>query len=97
MTDQFEQQLRALEDKANAALAAGEPTEIVSIRGRMARLRRAAEATDPQWDGVKRMLLLDRALVSAVTGIQLALRRERPVPIPEHVAKAAEPREQVDD
>ncbi len=88
--DAAAQILGAVEDEANAALAAGELAAIVSIRGRMSRLRRAAATTDPQWDGVQRMLVLDRALGSAVTGLQLALRRELPVPIPEHVTEAAE-------
>jgi hypothetical protein len=82
--------LGALEDEANAALAAGELAAIVSIRGRMSRLRRAAVGADPQWEGVQRMLVLDRALGSAVTGLQLAFRRELPVPIPERVTEAAE-------
>jgi hypothetical protein len=80
----------ALEDEANAALAACELAAIVSIRGRMSRLRRAAAAADPQWEGLQRMFVLDRALGSAVTGLQLAQRRELPVPIPERVTEAAE-------
>jgi hypothetical protein len=89
-SDDAAQVLGALEDEVNAALASGELAAIVSIRGRMSRLRRAAAAADPQWDGVQRMLVLDRALGSAVTGLQLALRRELPVPIPGDIAEAAE-------
>lgn len=89
-SDDAMQVLRALEDEANQALAAGELAGIVSIRGRMSRLRRVAAAADPQWEGLQRMLVLDRALGSAVTGLQLALRRELPVPIPDHVIEAAE-------
>ena len=88
-TDDAAQLLGALEDEANAALASGELAAIVSIRGRMSRLRRAAAAVDPHWEGVQRMLVLDRALGSAVTGLQLALRRELPLPIPAHVTDAA--------
>jgi predicted Rossmann fold nucleotide-binding protein DprA/Smf involved in DNA uptake len=89
-SDDAAQMLGDLEDEANAALAAGELAAIVSIRGRMSRLRRAAATVDAQWDGVQRMLVLDRALGSALTGMQLALRRELPVPIPERVTEAAE-------
>jgi hypothetical protein len=89
-SDDATQVLGALEERANAALEAGEPAAIVSIRGRMSRLRRAAAAADPKWEGVQRMLVLDRALGSAVTGLQLVLRRELPVPIPQHVTEAAE-------
>lgn len=81
--------LQSLEDEANAALAGGDLAPIISIRGRMSRLRRAAAAADPEWAGFERMLVLDRALGSAVTGLQLALRRELPVPIPRQVAEAA--------
>jgi hypothetical protein len=89
-SDDAAQVLGALEDEANAALAAGELATIASIRGRTSRLRRATAAADPHWEGVQRMLVLDRALGSAVAGVQLALRRELPVPIPEHVTEAAE-------
>jgi hypothetical protein len=89
-SDDAAQVLGALEDEVNAALAGGELAAIASIRGRMSRLRRAAATADPHWEGVRRMLVLDRALGSAVTGLQLALRRELPVPIPEHVTEAAE-------
>ena len=81
--------LGGLEDEANGALADGRLEGIVSIRGRMSRLRRAAVATDPEWSGISRMQALDRALGSAITGLQLALRREQPLPIPERVATAA--------
>lgn len=82
--------LGVLEDEANAALAAGELKVIASVRGRLSRLRRAAVDAHPDWEGVQRMLVLDRALGSAITGLQLALRRELPVPLPGHVAEAAE-------
>jgi hypothetical protein len=68
--------VRELEDEASAALAGGELAAIVSARGRIARLRRAVTAVAADWSGVERMLVLDRALGSAVTGLQLALRRE---------------------
>ena len=87
--DDAAQVLVTLEDEANAALAAGELAAIVSARGQLSRLRRVAATADPQWEGVQRMLVLDRALGSAVTGMQLALCRELPVPIPEHVIEAA--------
>lgn len=87
--DDAAQVLVTLEDEANAALATGELAAIVSARGQLSRLRRAAATVDPQWGGVQQMLVLDRALGSAVTGMQLALRRELPAPIPEHVAEAA--------
>ncbi len=90
--DDATQVLAKLEDQANAALATGELAAIVSARGQLSRLRRAAVTADPQWQGVQRMLLLDRALGSAITGMQLALRRELPVPIPEHVSDAANQR-----
>jgi hypothetical protein len=80
--------LSALEDEANAALAEGELERIVSTRGRMSRLRRVAAGADPDWPGVQRMLTLDRALGSAVTGLQLALRRGQRLPVPERVAAA---------
>jgi len=83
------QVLAMLEDEANAALAAGELAAIVSARGQLSRLRRAAVTADPHWKGAQHMLVLDRALGSAVTGMQLALRRELSVPIPEHVTEAA--------
>jgi predicted Rossmann fold nucleotide-binding protein DprA/Smf involved in DNA uptake len=87
--DDAAQVLATLEDESNAALAAGELASIVSARGQLSRLRRAAATADPQWEGVQQMRVLDRALGSAVTGMQLALRRELPVPIPEHVIEAA--------
>lgn len=87
--DDAVQVLGVLEEEANAALATGELAAIVAIRGRMSRLRRAAAATDPAWEGLGRMKVLDRALGSAVTGLQLALRRELPVPIPDQVAETA--------
>lgn len=81
--------LDQLEDEANDALAAGQLDQLVSLRGRTSRLRRAAAAIDAEWQGVGRMQTLDRALDSAITGLQLALRREQPVPIPERVATAS--------
>jgi hypothetical protein len=87
--DDAAQVLVALEDEANAALAKGELAAVVSARGQLSRLRRAAATADPEWDGIQRMLVLDRVLGSTVTGMQLALRRELPVPIPEHVIEAA--------
>lgn len=68
--------LGALEDEATAALATGELAAITSIRGRLLRLRRAAAAVDSHWEGVQRMLALDRVLGSAITVLQLAMRRE---------------------
>lgn len=89
-SDDAAEMLSLLEDEANAALAAGELPRIVSIRGRISRLRRAAMTADSRWEGIQRMLVLDRALGSAVTGMQLALRREMPAPLPTRIAEAAE-------
>jgi hypothetical protein len=88
--DEAARVLGALEDEANAALAAGELAAIVSARGRLSRLRRAAATVEPDWEGVQRMLVLDRALGSAATGLQLVLRRELPAPLPVHVIEAVE-------
>jgi hypothetical protein len=84
--------LEALEAEANQALAGGEIEALVSIRGRMSRLRRAAAAEDANWPGLDRMCAVDRTLGAAVTGLQLALRREQPLEVPERVARAARPR-----
>src|SRR5919204_4154478 len=84
-SDDAAQVLGALEDEANAALAAGELAIIASIRGRTSRLRRATAAADPHWEGVQRMLVLDRALGSAVAGVAAPPPpRAAPPPPPPH-------------
>src|SRR5919197_4248536 len=83
-SDDAAQVLGALEDEANAALAAGELATIASTRGRTSRRRRATAAADPHWEGVQRMLVLDRALGSAVAGVQPPARPRAPAPPPPH-------------
>lgn len=84
-----EEVLAAVEGAADRALSSGDVSQLVAVRGQLARLRRAAAAADPEWDGALRMLTYDRMLGSAVTGLQLALRREQGASIPDDVRQAA--------
>lgn len=79
----------ALEGEAAVAIADGDLATVVSVRGRLSRLRRSVEATDPQWDGLQRISMIDDALGAAVTGLQVARRRALPVPLPERISDLA--------
>lgn len=74
--------LAALEEEAALAVTSGDLGKIVSVRGRISRLRRTSR---PQPESAERMLALDRTLASAIVGLQLSRRRARPIPMPERV------------
>lgn len=84
--------LGAVEDEAAQALSAADVQRIVSVAGRLSRARRRAEAVAPDWDGLALMGTLGTALRAGVTGLQLALRRAAPTPIPDTVAAVTAPR-----
>lgn len=83
------QLLNTVEDAVTSALSSGDVARLVSARGQTSRLRRAASAVAPQWDGLAQLVSYDRLLASAITGLQLALRRGQGAAVPDDVRQAA--------
>ncbi|MTD47432.1 hypothetical protein GKE82_25535 [Conexibacter sp. W3-3-2] len=81
--------LGTVEEAVSVALSSGDVSHLVSVRGQTSRLRRAASAAAPEWDGLAQMVTYDRLLAAAITGLQLALRREQGAAVPEDVRRAA--------